>query len=168
MKIIAGGAGSRIVLLFAVLGMVLFSWVSVGFVHSQKADTLQCPGNKIAQYFRAAAERNTEEMWMALSPDQTVFGDKEALERHVAMSTVELDSMAGERVRQKVADIFVEPIDSNEDVCNYRALITLESRTSQVKITDYGEFRVLMDTEGILELRVFELLPPSIEQQRGT
>ncbi len=167
MKIIAGGADSRIVLLFAVLGMVLFL-LSVGFVHSQEADTLQCPGNKIAQYFRAAAERNTDEMWMSLSPDQTVFGDKEALEQYVAMSTVELDSMAGERVRQKVADIFVEPIDSNEDVCNYRALITLETRTSQVKITDYGEFRVLMDTEGILELRVFELLPPSIEQQRGT
>ncbi len=167
MKISAGGAGSRIILLFAVLGMVLFS-LSVGFVYGQEADTLPCPENKIAQYFRAAAERDTEEMWMALSPDQTVFGDKEALEQHVAMSTVELDSMAGERVRQKVADIFVEPIDSNEDVCNYRALITLESRTSQVKITDYGEFRVLMDTEGILELRVFELLPPSIEQQRGT
>lgn len=167
MKIIAGGAGSRIVLLFAVLGMVLFS-LSVGFVYSQEADTLQCPENKIAQYFRAAAERNTEEMWLALSPDQVAFGDREALEQYVKRSTEDMDNSAGERVRQKVADIFVEPIDTNENVCNYRALITLESRTSRVKITDHGEFRVLMDGVGILELRVFELLPPSIEQQRGT
>jgi hypothetical protein len=156
----------RIAALILVGALLATPWANTRFAPTN-AWAAECDESKIRTLYEAAAARDTETIWATFSPKQVMYQSQEAFLSWFEDKVAALDQAADERVRQRVLDLTVELMDDNEEVCNYRVLLKLESITSQVRIHDFVEFHVLMDRAGILTIEKQGQLPPVIKYQRA-